>query len=407
MSPEARSWARGAVWTTASSVVVGVLGLLAVTAAARGLGTDDYGEFAYAWAAFFGIGGVFAGVQAEVTRTAGVRDSERGGLPLGLVVAAMSVPVAVVGSLVVGRGGGDGWNVSAGLPAFAGLVMLACLTVVAGVLAAELRWGGLAGMMTVDAVIRTVAVVLVTALGATWGLPAAIASGSLAWLLVLAVPQVGASLRVAALSRPTGLARRLGLAMAAAGCTSLVVSGLPALVGLLRPEPLDSAVAALLAALVLIRSGLLLVVYGARPVILRYFLSAPPRGVVLRRALAWCLLCGGVYAALMWLGGPWALTQLLGPDFLVTAEDAGLLGAGAAGLAMMVVLGLALLALDCHAAAVTGWVVSLVSVIAFLTWAPTAEAAVLVAAAGSPWIGAVVHLVLVRGVAASRPTPTG
>jgi hypothetical protein len=178
-------------------------------------------------------------------------------------------------------------------------------------------------------------------------------------------------------------------------------------VGLLRPEPFDAAVAALLAALVLIRSGLLLVVYGARPVILRYFLATPPRGVVLRRALAGSLLCGGAYAALMWLAGPWVLRLLLGPDFLVTPEDAGWLGVGAAGLAMMVMLGLALLALDRHVAAMTGWVVGLVSVIALLTWAPTAEAAVLVAAAGSPWIGAAVHLVLVRGVAGSRPTPAG
>jgi O-antigen/teichoic acid export membrane protein len=407
MRSEVRSWARGAVWTTASSVIIGVLGLLAVTAAARGLGTDDFGEFAYAWAAFFGIGGVFAGLQAEVTRTASAHRHDRSGPALVLVVAALSVPVAVLGSLVVGLGEGGRWQPRAGVPTFAGLIMLACLTVVAGILAAELRWGGLAGLMTVDAVIRTAAVVLVTAAGAAWGLPAAIASGSLAWLLVLTVPQVGSSLRAIAVSRPGGLTRRLALAMAAAGCTSLVVSGLPALVGLLRPEPFDAAVAALLAALVLIRSGLLLVVYGARPVILRYFLATPPRGVVLRRALAGSLLCGGAYAALMWLAGPWVLRLLLGPDFLVTPEDAGWLGVGAAGLAMMVMLGLALLALDRHVAAMTGWVVGLVSVIALLTWAPTAEAAVLVAAAGSPWIGAAVHLVLVRGVAGSRPTPAG
>jgi O-antigen/teichoic acid export membrane protein len=406
MRSEARSWARGAVWTTASSVIVGVLGLLAVTAAARGLGTDDYGAFAYAWAAFFGIGGVFAGLQSEVTRTAGVHDHARGGPALVLVVAAMSVPVAVVGSLVVGQDEGEQWEPSAGVPTFAGLIMLACLTVVAGILAAELRWRSLAGLMTVDAVIRTAAVVLVTASGSTWGLPAAIASGSVAWLLFLTVPEVRASLRAVTVGHPTGLARRLALAMAAAGCTSLMVSGLPALVGLLRPEPLDATVAALLAALVLIRSGLLLVVYGARPVILRYFLASPPRGLVLRRALAGFLLCGGAYAALMWLAGPWVLRLLLGPEFLVTAEDAGWLGIGAAGLAMMVMLGLALLALDRHAAAMTGWVVGLVSVIALLAWAPTAEAAVRLAAAVSPWLGATAHLVLVRSRVGSRGAPS-
>lgn len=400
MSRAARHWAGGALWTTASSVVIGVLGLLAVTSAARSLGAADYGDFAFGWALFFGVGGVFAGLQAEVTRTLSSRDGVVGGSSLFALAGVLALPVALAGGCVAAAAaGGADWAL-VGIPIFVGLLLLAALTFVAGVLAADLQWMPLAGLMALDAVVRTVAVVAVTAAGATGLLPSAIAVGTVAWIFLVPLPGQRARLRAAASVRSTGFARRAVLAMAAAGCTSVVVNGLPALVALVRSSPLDESVAAELAGLVFIRSGLLLVVYGLRPVILRYFLSIAVTPAVLRRVVVGCVLGGIAYAVGVAAVGPWLLRLILGREFALSTLTAAWLAVGSAGLVLMVVLGLALLALDRHAAAALGWVAALVAALLLLAAAPTTAAAIVLAASASPWVGVCVHLVAAARAAA-------
>ncbi len=387
-----RGWVSGALWTTGSAAAIGVLGLIAVAAAGRALGADDYGDFAFTWALFFGVGGVFAGLQAEVTRTLSTEDRAGDGPPLIVTSLVLAGAVSLVGGILAASSGVATGGASSGAVIALGLMMLAALTFSAGVLAAEHRWRRLAGLMTIDAGLRTLAVVLVAAAGATQLLPAAIAVGAVAWVALLPSPRHRASLGAAFALRRTGFARRAMLAMAAAGCTSIVVNGLPALVALIRPGSFDASVAGELAALVFIRSGLLLGVYGLRPVILRYFLSTPVTLPLLRTAVTVCVVGGLAYALVVALVGPWLLQLLLGSAFVLSPLTGAWLAVGSAGLVLMVVVGLALLAQDQHVAAAYGWAGALAAAVLLVAVAPTTASAIVLAAAISPWVGALLHL---------------
>ncbi len=387
-----RGWVGGALWTTGSSAVIGVLGLVAVAAAGRSLGAGAYGDFAFTWALFFGVGGVFAGLQSEVTRTLSTEDRAGEGPPLLVTSLLLAGPVSLVGGLIAATSGGATASASIGPVITVGLMMLAALTFSAGVLAAEHQWRHLAGLMTIDAGLRTLAVVLVAAAGAAQMLPVAIAAGAVAWIFLLPSPRQRASLGAALALRRVGFARRAVWAMAAAGCTSIAVNGLPALVTLVRPGSFDASVAGELAALVFIRSGLLLGVYGLRPVILRYFLSTPVTQRLLRTAVVCCVVGGVAYALLVALVGPWLLPLLLGPGFVLSPLTGAWLAVGSAGLVLMVVVGLALLAQDQHVAAAYGWAGALVAAVVLVAAAPTTASAIVLAAAISPWVGALLHL---------------
>src|SRR3954454_11790002 len=71
---------------------------------ARASGPRDFASFAVLWAVFFGIGGAFAGLQQEVTRSTAVAARGDGRTGLLPVVLLLTLPSAAVGALVVATG---------------------------------------------------------------------------------------------------------------------------------------------------------------------------------------------------------------------------------------------------------------------------------------------------------------
>ncbi len=392
-------------WSAAATLVTGVLGWVTMVVVARVSGPRDFASFAVLWALFFGIGGAFAGLQQEVTRSTAVaaRSPARGAARTRLlpVVLVLTLPSAVLGALVVATGAVrvPGTAAGAALAMAAGLVALGLLTYVNGVLAARGDWFDLALVLAGDAVLRTAAVLVAVAVDSSSALPWAIAVGALAWLPLVAVrTPVRATLGALGSDPVAGLVRRTLTAMGSTVCAALLVAGFPLLLSVLRGhDELTGAIGVLLATLVLVRAPLLVVIYGLRPAIMRAFLDET--GSLGRAVARWWLLlgvAGGVATLLAAAVGPAVVRAVFGDRYSTQASDLAALTGGSVLIALLVVSGLALVAADRHTASTIGWLASLLLSGTLLLAVPSVRTALLAAVLLAPLAGLVVHALALR-----------
>ena len=245
-----------------------------------------------------------------------------------------------------------------------GLVALGMLTFVNGVLAARGDWFDLALMLTGDAVLRTGSGPGGGRGGLSAALPWAIAVGGLAWLPLMALrAPIRERCRCPRLrpGRRTGPARahrdglhglRRAAGRRASPCCSRSLRG---------HDDLTGPTGVLLATLVLVRSPLLVVIYGLRPAIMRAFLDEAGslgrgRGPLVagarRRRGSGDAAGRGDRAD----GGPGRLRR---PATRRRPADLAALTGGSVLIALLVVSGLALVAADRHTASTAGWLASL------------------------------------------------
>ncbi|WP_205474715.1 hypothetical protein [Nocardioides sp. SYSU D00038] len=395
---------RRVAWSLLASAVTGLLGWLTVVAVGRSTDPAGYASFAVLWAVFFGVGGAYAGLQQEVTRSV-TRSTGRAspGPRLASAAAALVVPgvaallvLALVTAPQTAAVSGSTGAVAAALGA--GLVGLTGLTLVNGVLAARDEWAVLAAVLVGDAVLRSAAVAACLVADRLALLPLAIGVGAFAWVPLTATTPVRAALGAHGADPLPGLVRRALVAMGATACAALLVAGFPALVALARPGALGPVAGALLATLVLVRSPLLVVLYGLRPVLLRALLDADRPAAVVR---GWWLRLAGAglpAAGSAAVVGPPVVTLLLGEAYAVPPGDLAVLAAATVLLAMLVVSGLALVALDRHAASTAGWLVAVAASFGPLLLVPDERPALLLALVVGPAAGLLGHArALVRG----------
>jgi O-antigen/teichoic acid export membrane protein len=148
---------------------------------------------------------------------------------------------------------------------------------------------------------------------------------------------------------------------------------------------------------VLVRSPVLVVIYGFRPAILRIFLDAP--GPVARAVVRWWLALGGlaVLATLLAAAvGPWVVRLVFGDRYSASVVDLAALTGGSALIGLLVVSGLALVATDRHTASTVGWLAALVASAAVLLAVPAVRPALLLAVVLAPLAGLAVHAVALR-----------
>ena len=393
-------------WSAAATLVTGVLGWVTMVVVARASGPRDFASFAVLWGLFFGIGGAFAGLQQEVTRSAAVAVREPARTRLLPVVLVLTLPSALLGALVMTSGAvrAPGSEVAAAVAMAAGLVALGMLTFVSGVLAARDHWFDLALVLTGDAVLRTAAVLVAVAVDSSAALPWAIAVGALAWLPLLAVrAPIRATLFAFGSDPVVGLVRRIVTAMGSTVCAALLVAGFPLLLSVLRGhDDLTGPTGVLLATLVLVRSPLLVVIYGLRPAIMRAFLDET--GSLGRAVARWWLVLGGVGGLATLLAaavGPRVVRAVFGDRYSTQAGDLAALTGGSVLIGLLVVSGLALVAADRHTASTVGWVASLLVSGSLLLALPSVRAGVLAAVLLAPVAGLVVHAVALRSARAA------
>ena len=375
-----------------TSVVTGVLAYATLIVFARLASETAYVAFAVLWAAYYGVAAAFAGLQQDVTRAV----LENGtGVPLwrpAAVLVFATSAVTAIASPWWGRGVGVGALTA--VVVLLALCSLGGLVVVLAVLAADGDWTTWSLLLVLDSVVRLVAVTVAARqdAGLAWQ-AAAIGSGSVVWLPLLA--------RRRLLARRVGPFRALVssalAAMSATGFAALVVAGLPLLAAATSRHDLGPSLAGLLAALVLFRSPVLLVVNAYRPMLVVRVVEggrgAPPQVWRLWRVV----LAGGALAAsAAYAIGPWLLRTTWGQEYVVTREDAALLVVSAVALTLLTISSTALIATGRARMASASWLLTVASTVVLLLVPDGDRDRILAAALLGPLPALVWHAVLLR-----------
>ena len=361
-----------------------------------------YNSFLAYWGLFFACTGLIDGITQETTRAvAASRETQvRGNAnpwKLGAAIgAALAAVVLLVGLFAMGRIVPTHPGTATGLLAF-GLLSYAFQAVLSGILSGSGLWNRYAALVALDSGVRLVLAVVVWALGG--GLVDFLAItviGALSWAVVLALAPVRVQLDV----DRGAFVRRVGSAMVASGASAALITGFPTAASAAFPAATaGAAVAAINNAVMLTRAPVL--------VPLQRFQSALVVRFVERRDTVYRALAAPVGAimgvglvgfAAAWLIGPWILRVAYKPELFVDGLTLGLLTFASAFMGMLMITGVAVLALERHAFYVAGWLAATATAFAVLFLAPWGVATtVVVALFAGPIVGALVHLVgLVR-----------
>lgn len=359
-----------------------------------------YNSFLAYWGLFFACTGLIDGITQETTRAvAASRETDVRGSAnpwkLGAAVgAAVAAVVLLAGLVAMGRIVPTHPGTATGLLAF-GLLSYAFQAVLSGILSGSGLWNRYAALVALDSGVRLVLAVVVWALGG--GLMEFLAItviGALSWAVVLALAPVRVQLDV----DRGAFVRRVGSAMVASGASAALITGFPTAASAAFPGAAagtaGATVAAINNAVMLTRAPVL--------VPLQRFQSALVVRFVERRDTVYKALAAPVGAILgvgligfaaAWLIGPWILRVAYKPELFVGGLTLGLLTFASAFMGMLMITGVAVLALERHAFYVAGWLAATATAFAVLFLAPWGVAAtVVVALFAGPIVGALVHL---------------
>lgn len=386
-------------WVAVAVFTSGVVGWLILVLVARQLGPEGYARFSVAWGVYFGLGGVFTGLQQETTRSIRTLSD----LPRGRGVLVMDAVLRVAGVFVVltslssflwGRSTfGEHWPIYV-LTLAVGWLTLAIYLSLNGVLAGQGRWGRLAWLIAGDQILRLGLVALVLALTDRLSIIVwAVVGGTLVWIPMLVLADVRRALSAATGQSLGDFARRSAAAMVSTGCAAVLIGGFPFLVKVTSSDPLGASTGALFAAVLLTRSPILLPLYGLRPVLLVWMIARESglRSWV-RRTLLLAGAVGLVLCALAYLVGPVALRAMFGADYVASRLLMASLTFGAVMIMLLTISGLSLIAIDRHAGSTRGWFAALAVSTVVLALPMSLETRSSIALMLGPGCGVVWHL---------------
>ena len=356
-----------------------------------------YNSFLAYWGLFFACTGLIDGITQETTRAvAASRETQvRGNAnpwKLGAAIgAALAVIALLAGLFTMGRIVPTHPGTATGLLAF-GLLSYAFQAVLSGVLSGSGLWNRYAALVALDSGVRLVLAVVVWALGG--GLVEFLAItviGALSWAVILALAPVRVQLDV----DRGAFVRRVGSAMVASGASAALITGFPTAASAAFPAATaGAAVAAINNAVMLTRAPVLVPLQRFQSALVVRFVER--RGTVYRALAApvgAIMGVGLVGFAAAWLIGPWILRVAYKPELFVDGLTLGLLTFASAFMGMLMITGVAVLALERHAFYVAGWLAATATAFAVLFLAPWGVAAtVVVALFAGPIVGALVHL---------------
>ena len=356
-----------------------------------------YNSFLAYWGLFFACTGLIDGITHETTRAvAASRETQaRGsanpwklGAAIGVALAAV---VLLVGLFAMGRIVPTHPGTATGLLAF-GLLSYAFQAVLSGILSGSGLWNRYAALVALDSGVRLVLAVVVWALGG--GLVEFLAItviGALSWAVILALAPVRVQLDV----DRGAFVRRVGSAMVASGASAALITGFPTAASAAFPAATaGAAVAAINNAVMLTRAPVLVPLQRFQSALVVRFVER--RDTVYRALVApvgAIMGVGLVGFAAAWLIGPWILRVAYKPELFVDGLTLGLLTFASAFMGMLMITGVAVLALERHAFYVAGWLAATATAFAVLFLAPWGVATtVVVALFAGPIVGALVHL---------------
>ena len=405
----------------ALSSIIGV-GLLAIIG--RLLSPSDYGLFVAFWGVMFGLASSLSTVEQEAARQTaqaaapGESPIRRVALSAGLIATTFACLTLI--PPISGRLYGAPHS-PLGLLVVLTTVGFSFQFVVRGVLIGAGHVRGYAGLLIIEASSRLLLLLAVWAtIGITLGTAAAaVAVGAFAWVCwgprALALTKAApATLRDGPSSWREPFSRAASL-MVAAGLTASLITGYPALVTFFTDGDPGAAVGAVFAALTVSRVPLLFIAplqALAVPTVVRWRQdgsSSNPRTII-AKALVVTLIAACVGSVATWFFGPWAVTVVYGPKYIVTPGAVAGLAFSACILGLLQLLSAALIAFESYRSMIIVWSAALFSTATWLFVSPldlvtsTVVGAMIGPAAGTiVGIGALWRLVNVPADTTSGP----
>lgn len=397
---------------TVSSVIAGVAGIVLLFVVARSISADEYAQFMLYWSLLFSLFGLLTGLQHEANRAVSYTHmrppvTASGFKPVRVIpaslmiggVVALAIIAIGLATAVIGHTGDPGalWStvVIIGTLAIAA-ILYAGQAALSGAVAGQASWGVLAGIIGADAIIRSIAVLMVVIVGGSLlGIEVASAAGVLTWLVFLAFsPQARAGARSTGDVDTRRYLRNAALTMVSAASTTILMVGFPILLRVTTPQEIYTGLGGLLLAISLTRAPIMMPLLALQSVALRFFVSTAAtarKAHVLIPVMA--LLGVGVLGALgAYLIGPWLLS-LFNPEFVVSPWTLALLTFAAAIFAILTLTGTANVSLNKHGGFVAGWVTATVIVLGVLLLPADADVRTVLALLVGPSVGIFVHLV--------------
>ena len=397
----------------ASAIAAGSAFIVMLVSARVLLPIENNAVFQTFWSALFACFGVLSGVSIETTRAVAAaaatpaadapvgESSSRGprvlavGAGIGLLAGAViAVSVPLWAPHVFAQ---HAWTLG-GLVAV-GVAGYAVHSVLVGTLAGSRAWRPYSWLIGAESTVRLLLIVASAVLGARLlGFAAGAAIAAFTWVVLLVLsPQVR---RIAPARADSGLRvflGRLTSASIATGASALLVVGFPMLLGLTSSSQVMDQAAPLLLAITLTRAPLMIPLNAYQGVAVTHFVEHRDRGLRAMLPAARAIVGVGVLgAALAAVIGPWLMRVLAGEDYRVSGPLMGSLVLAAILLALLTLTGALCQALTMHGTFVAGWLVALgVSVLILLSPASIETRAVL-ALAGGPLVGIVLHLVALK-----------
>ncbi|GAA3024475.1 lipopolysaccharide biosynthesis protein [Actinokineospora globicatena] len=408
-TPEATRGVGGSVGRISIAIIAGsILSYGVVILTGRLFTPADYAVFMTFWGLLFGLGSALSPLEQELSRQSAVA-RQRGGklaadglttLYVGLGVAAVAAAVPLL-PWVNERLFGEHYGLA--VVVFAAGLGFAAQFAVRGVLVGNNEVNAYSLLLLVEAGSRPLIMVglVLAALDGLITLAVAVAVGSFAWLVVLRPARATLDPTVPGDPAPTIL-RRMLLLFTSSALTASVITGYPAMVGILAPGGDQDRLGGLYAALAVSRVPLVLfsaLQALAIPLVVR--LSATAEGVRRLRKLLVLGTLGTVVLALLgaligWLAGPWVVDLLFGDRYEVPGwAVAGLVWS--AVLVAIVQLLAAVLVARVRPGEVLGlWaVVATASAVALLVWPGDTVLKAVVGLVAGPTLGLLVAVVLV------------
>ncbi|WP_422933675.1 lipopolysaccharide biosynthesis protein [Sinomonas sp. P47F7] len=365
-SPGTDNRPRGAVWVGISSAVASVAGVVIMFVASHALSPADNAEFLSFWAALFLVSGLLGGVQTEATRAISEvshRAVQRSGalvlsaaLTIGGAAAAVLLLLSPILTTVVFKK--DAWT------------SIVCLTVTAllfpvhaalsGSLQGQRQWDRFGQLVSLESTLRLIGVAAAALMGASLGgVEVACLTALLAWMsFVLASRRARASLRVRTSLGLRALLGNMGHALLSAASSAALVVGFPILLKLTTSAQDYALTAPLLLAVSLTRAPIMIPLQSFQGVAIAHVVRNPDEGWrALLKPLVWVAGIGLAGTVLAWFIGP-PLMLIFGPAYVISPWVVSSLTFAAALMAILTLLGTAVISLGHHAAFSTGWIVA-------------------------------------------------
>ncbi|WP_238654431.1 polysaccharide biosynthesis protein [Rothia uropygialis] len=401
-----------------ASMISAVSALGATFIAKHALAGEQVTEFLVFWSALFGIYGIVAGLQQETTRAVGAAElrtnldkSHRPGAHVMTVAAGFGIVIAVIvaaTSPVWAHGqvpSGTGFAV---LMLCIGPCLYALHSTMSGAAAGREKWFQFAGLGGGEAAWRLVAMVAVALIaGSIGGLEAAAVSPVLLWILIALFTREGRRTFAAKADVGTGrFVQNVLFAMGSSAASAVLMVGLPVILkasaGADASTYTKIAMGALILAISITRSPIMIPLQAFQGVAISAFLKQRHRPLAAMVKPSGALLGIGLFGAVLaWIIGPWLFFLIYAPKPEESAayHDVihgwllGTLTFGSAIMALLVLSGTAVLALNAHRLYIIGWVVAAIIAVALLFLPLDLVPRTIIALYVGPACGFMIHLV--------------